>query len=144
MHTIAFRVEEEELDSGRQEVVNVYVDGVRLEELARRVEQPFADAEGKPELAGSYVGLARDVRWPSRHFLGEPVERWFYDGDTIVLGCSCGEPGCWPLTAHVEVAQDTVTWQTFRTGHRAWDLSALGPFVFDRGRYEAALRATSR
>jgi hypothetical protein len=144
VHRIDFRVEQEELDSGRHDVVNVYVDGSRLDELARRVEQPFADAEGTPRLAGAYVGLARDVRWPSRHFLGEPVEQWFFDGDTVVLGCACGEPGCWPLTARVEVTKDTVTWRGFRTGHRDWDLSALGPFAFERDQYESALRTTGR
>lgn len=117
-----------------------------LRDLARVVERPFAAAEGKPELAGSYAGLIADdrIRWPSRHFIGEPAEQWFYDGDTVLLGCVCGEAGCSPLTAHVLVRPTTVEWRDFRTGHRPWDLSALGPFEFDRSQYETALAETAR
>jgi hypothetical protein len=77
--------------------------------------------------------------------MGEPDEvefgDEFGDGETILLGCVCGEPSCWPLTAQVEVGDATVTWTGFRTGHRDWDLSGLGPFVFDRHQYETALVA---
>jgi hypothetical protein len=47
--------------------------------------------------------------------------------------------GCWPLTARVTVTDATVTWREFRTGHRDWDLSGVGPFIFDRHAYEATL-----
>lgn len=141
MLTIEFRVEPEELGVGVRDVLAVYVDGVRLQELVRPVERPFADREGKPDLAGRYAGLAdRAVRWPSPHFLGEPILSWFGDGDTVLLGCICGEAGCWPLTARVDVADRTVTWHSFRKGHRDWDLSALGTLTFDREQYERALR----
>jgi hypothetical protein len=76
---------------------------------------------------------------PAIHFLGEPVETRFGDGDTALLGCLCGDPGCWPLTARVTVSATTVTWRDFRTGHRDWDLSAVGPFTIDRHAYEPPL-----
>ena len=57
------------------------------------------------------------------------------------MGCVCGEWGCWPLAVRVEVTDVTVRWHDFRTGHRNWDLSELGPFVFERREYEAALEA---
>lgn len=137
VNRIEFRVQPEDLDSGPVDVLNLYVDGSRLPDLIRPYEQPFADAEGKPMLAGQYVGLIRRGL-TGRHFLDKPVQTWFGDGDTILLGCTCGEAGCWPLTAHVEVGP-RVVWRNFRTGHRKWDLAAFGPFEFDRSQYEAAL-----
>ena len=63
------------------------------------------------------------------------------DGAAVLLGCTCGEWGRWPLTADVVVTPHQVVWRRFRHGHRAWDLSALGPFVFDREDDERALAA---
>ena len=126
-------------------VVTIWINGRRLQDLARDVEQPFAAAEGKVQLAGDYAGLRPSVMAAgSKHFLGEPVEVWFEDGDTVLLGCTCGEPGCWPLTARIQVTDTTVTWNDFRNGHRPWDLSALGPFAFDRREYEDALARASQ
>jgi hypothetical protein len=48
--------------------------------------------------------------------------------------------GCWPLAAQILLTRDTVTWRDFRNGHRNWDLSAFGPFTFDRTRHEMALQ----
>jgi hypothetical protein len=74
-------------------------------------------------------------------YLNDQAQAWFHDGDSCLLGCVCGDTGCWPLTAKVAVAADQVGWAGFRTGHRAWDLSQLGPFTFSRAQYEAALAA---
>jgi len=41
----------------------------------------------------------------------------------------------------VEVSEAKVMWSQFRNGHRSWDLSALGRFMFDRRQYEWALDA---
>lgn len=141
---VEFRVVERLLADEPARVVGIWVDGVPLEEWARRVELPFAEAEGKPHLAGQYEGLAGDdLRWPDRHFLGEPRLSNFDDGDTVLLGCNCGDWGCWPLVADVGVSEHSVTWSRFRNGHRAvWDLKDLGPFIFTREQYEAALRLT--
>jgi hypothetical protein len=120
----------------------ILVNGRRLEALAREVELPFAKAEGSPDLAGDYSPLAlTDIRSDPSHFLGTPVATWFQESDTVLMGCPCGDWGCWPLTAKVEVVDGGVRWHTFRNGHRDWDLSALGPFDFDRAQYEAALTA---
>jgi hypothetical protein len=139
MNRIEFRVESEELGTGPADVLNLYVDGSRLQDLIRPYEQPFADAEGKPTLAGQYVGLI-ERGLSAKQFLNQPTQTWFGDGDTILLGCECGEAGCWPLTAHVEVGSHRVLWRHFRTGHRKWDLSAFGPFEFDRAKYDASLK----
>jgi hypothetical protein len=139
MREIEFRIETEELGEDLDEVVGIYVDGIRLQELVRVVELPFAEDEGHPDLAGGYVGLliGRDLRWPRRHFLGEPVMA--LKGRTYLLGCVCGFAECWPLVARVTVTDTTVTWSDWMNGYRDWDLSALGDFVFDRGSYEEAL-----
>lgn len=124
--------------------VEPVINDVALADLARAVELPSAEEAGQARLAGSYGGLDVQYLWPSRHFLGEPIEEWFGDGDTILLGCVCGEAGCWPLTARVDVDESTVHWSEFRMGHRDWDLSDLGPFVFDRDQYELALGRPAR
>lgn len=120
--------------------VRIEIDGRALQEWARDVELPFATAEGNAGIAGSYEGLSPDqLNGDRTHFLGTPFATWFDDGDTVLLGCECGEWGCWPLTATISVGDSTVVWDNFRTGHRDWDLRDLGPFSFDRVEYEKAL-----
>lgn len=126
-----------------REAILPFVGGVPLPDLLGRIERTSAVREGKPELAGSYAGLIDEsVRWPGRHYLGEPVLTWFGDGDTVLLGCECGEWGCWPFTAMVTVDRDAVVWSGYRNGHRDWDYSELWDLVFERTQYEEAVRAT--
>lgn len=138
MDSIEFRVTDQEYGTGRHRGVLPVIDGVSLVVLARRVEEPAADAEGHPDLAGSYAPLVSEGL-PREHFLGRPYLSWFDDGDTVLLGCTCGDWGCWPLTAMVRVDARFVHWSHFRTGHRDWDLGDLGPFRFERRAYERAL-----
>ncbi|HST64214.1 MAG TPA: hypothetical protein VLM05_03405 [Mycobacteriales bacterium] len=139
MAAIEFRLRTEALGIGDVTTVTPYVDGVSLVELARRVESGPARADRQPDLAGAYAGLVvGDARWQDWYSGADP-QVWFGDGDSCLLGCTCGETGCWPLTATVTVGPDTVVWDHFRTGHRRWDLAALGPFTFSRAAYDAAL-----
>lgn len=141
MSRVRFRLAVEELGMGELWTVTPVVDGVSLVELARRQELAPAKAAREEDMAGAYAGLAigrgRSDAWRA-WFLGGGMS-FFGDGDTCLLGCRCGDVRCWPLTAHVELTKATVTWRDFRTGHRAWDLSRLGPFVFARNAYERAL-----
>lgn len=74
------------------------------------------------------------------HFLGENEKQWPHPGSAWVLGCSCGEVGCWPLEVKVDLTSDTVTWTRFRQEHRPeWDYCGLGPFRFERQAYEDAV-----
>jgi hypothetical protein len=116
--------------------IGITVNGRPLADLAADVERAF-----DPSLAGAYGGLPPYVVGSVHHYLGRPRATWFGDGDTVLLGCDCGEWGCWPLTAEVVVMHDTVRWSRFRTGHRDWDLSELGPFEFVRDDYVRALFA---
>jgi hypothetical protein len=128
------------------EVVEIEVNGRPLAEVVGEVERPFAEAEGHPSIAGSYLGL---VRWqlagtPSEHFMGTP-DSHLHCGPkhkTVLLGCVCGEPGCWPLMARIEVEPTTVAWGDFEQPHRAdrWSHGELR-FEFERRSYESALAA---
>lgn len=63
---------------------------------------------------------------------------------TPVLGCECGEWGCWPLMASITLTPDRVTWDSFEQPHRTTrDYSGFGPFHFDRHQYEDAVKALS-
>ncbi|MCF6378994.1 hypothetical protein L2K70_15360 [Nocardioides KLBMP 9356] len=114
--------------------IEIRVNGRPLQEHAADIERDY-----DPSLAGSYAGLSPHVVGSIHHYLGRPRASWFQDGDTVLLGCDCGEWGCWPLTAVVVVMRDTVRWSGFRTGHRDWDLGDLGPFEFARHEYVRAL-----
>lgn len=140
MDVIEFRVDR---SGGRRKQnygISILVNSLPLEDLAREIELPFAEAEGHPKLAGDYLGLSwGDIGEDPGHFLGSPTAVWFEDGDTVLMGCPCGEWGCWPLSADISIEDASVTWAHFRNGHRDWDLTGLGPFTFDRSQYESAL-----
>jgi len=141
MDRIQFLVSVETRGTDSLRTVEPVVNGIPLRELAAAAEAAAAASDGRPELAGAYAGLhdGDELKWPSKHFLGRPELQWFEDGDTVLLGCTCGEWGCWPLTAQVGIDDAAVSWSGFRNGHRDWDLSGLGPFAFERAQYEAAL-----
>ena len=128
---------------GIVDAVEVIVDGRNLVDLAREVELPFAARDRNHQLAGDYVGLPPEAVYaPSRRLLGEPEDSWDdWEGRISLLGCGCGNVGCWPLQARITVGVDAVVWDDFVQPHRRrWKHRTLGPFAFDRGEYEAALR----
>ncbi|MEU7187498.1 hypothetical protein [Streptomyces sp. NPDC045470] len=116
------------------------IDGMPLTDLIDRFEtgagmQPAGDAYGGifPQLFP--YGPMED------HFHGRSADTW---GMTLLLGCECGEPGCWPLTARITVTGDLVIWDSFEQSHRPErDYTAFGPFRFDRNRYRDAVQALS-
>ena len=116
-------------EDGGTELVPL-VNGVSLVELVARYER----GEGlKP--AGGYAGL----------MLGPAARRAYLPGTSYaLLGCDCGDMGCWPLRAEIHADADTVTWDSFHQPHRPdWDYSGFGPFVFDRAQYDEALLVLS-
>lgn len=132
-------------EAGGRGALSVFVDGHDLSQLVGEHEQPYADAEGHPDLAGSYGGLdpRRFDQSVSDHFLGRtgsdlgcgPSDK------TVLLGCICGEPGCWPLMARIEAGEAEVVWRDFEQPHRRsrWSYDDFGPFRFDRVDYDDAL-----
>jgi hypothetical protein len=128
--------------------VRITINNRDLREIIRLVELPFATQEGSPDLAGAYVGLPPDVVFqPSRHLLGKPDPLYCEDRSRVhVLGCECGEPGCWPLSVRIDIRDDLVVWQEFQQPHRgpqsragSWRFDSLAAFRFERGQYEQAL-----
>ncbi|WP_158842969.1 hypothetical protein [Saccharothrix deserti] len=127
-------------DLGVREVVP-RVDGVPLTELIDRFEanagmQPSGDAYGGLIPQYFRFGPMED------HFHGRPTNAM--GPKTPLLGCECGEWGCWPLMARVSVTPDLVTWDSFEQPHRTTrDYSGFGPFRFGRQQYDDALRELS-
>ena len=131
MDSIDFFVDQE-YEPGTAGAIVPVINGVRLDELVTR----FESESGFDDPAGGYGGLIRQDYEP-----GTTEEHFLSDGEVAVLGCECGEWGCWPLLVEIETDGDAVTWQKFRQPHREKrDYSAFGPFVFDSGEYQLAVR----
>jgi hypothetical protein len=129
---------------GLVDAVNVFINGRNLVDVLREVELPFRAREGKPDLAGSYVGLPlEDILLPAPRLLGEPAtyyDHGYPEGKIAVLGCVCDEVGCWPFLVKITLRDDVVIWDDFEQPHRrAWRYDELRPFVFDRTQYLSAL-----
>ena len=79
-----------------------------------------------------------------RYFLGH-FEKGSYFARlerVYVLGCQCGEVGCWPLLARIRVGDASVMWDSFQQPHRKErDYSDFGPIVFDAQQYREAVSA---
>lgn len=153
MNTIAFRLQPRK-DRPEAQCVHILVDGRDLLQWLAAIELPSATAEGHPEIAGAYDGLAADARVlpPSEHFLGRGVrEMYSAHGKVQLLGCECGESGCWPFLARVVADEERVSWSDFEQPHRSgrgaasrWNYGQLGPFEFSRREYDEALAALGR
>lgn len=153
MNEIRFTIEPAPVDVPDARMVSILIDGEQLEALVERHELPIATAEGKPSLAGTYIGLdVNTVAPPSRHFLGAPSWEIYRYGERLqVLGCECGDPGCWPLVCRIQLRNDQIEWSDFcqaqRSGHNSlpeWSYADFGPFVFNREAYERALQEITR
>ncbi|MGW6726046.1 hypothetical protein ACWF9G_09095 [Nocardia sp. NPDC055029] len=60
---------------------------------------------------------------------------------TLVLACSCGELGCWPLLTRISLTGDLVVWDCFEQPYRTTrNYTAFGPFLFDRNQYDKAVQ----
>jgi hypothetical protein len=143
---VAFR----KLSAPDSQTVEILVDGTPLVDLVRKAESESAAEEGHPNLAGKYAGLPWETL-ATNLLLGEATGVWSVlegnqsPGRAPLLLCECGEPGCWPLIASIDVTPDRVTWRNFRQPYRPkWDHSNLGPFSFDRAQYLAALEEARR
>jgi len=115
------------------------VDGVPLTEIVARFETGFEDGP-----AGGYGGIVpQHFRFGDllKYFLGLEDKQWPATGEAWLLGCECGDVGCWPLSARIAVTDAAVVWSGFSQPHQLQrDYSSFGPFEFDRAQYEAAVR----
>jgi hypothetical protein len=117
------------------------VNGTALTDLVSAFE-----GEHGYEPVGGYGGLIPEFfKYGSldRYFMGEfePDSYWTRLGGLYVLGCDCGEVGCWPLLCQVSREGNAVVWDQFRQPHRKdRDYSQFGPFVFDAVQYLVAVK----
>lgn len=118
------------------------VDGISLPEIVTAFER-----EQHFDPAGGYGGLIPE--WfkygaLDRYLLGD-FERDSYFARmnrVYLLGCQCGEVGCWPLLARIRAEGESVLWDSFEHPHRKErDYSGFGPFVFDSEQYRVAVAA---
>lgn len=125
------------------EVVDIYINNRNLLDILKKVELPYALAEGKDAviIAGNYEGLpAEDIFYPSRHIWGEalPIHE-YVEGKISLLDCNCGCYGCWPFQVKISLHDDRVIWSDFEQPHRSlenWTYKELSPFIFDIKQYE--------
>jgi hypothetical protein len=117
-----------------------YVDNVSLVDLISGYER----AAGY-DVPGTYAGIVLDhftFGDLTAYLAGEPHCAYRAKRGVIaLLGCDCGEVGCWPLEARVLVDGGLVTWRGFAQPFRPErDYGTFGPFVFRRSQYERASR----
>jgi hypothetical protein len=117
-----------------------YVDNISMVDLVRGYEL----AAGY-DVPGTYAGIVLDhvdVGDLTSYLAGEPQSAyWAKPGVIALLGCDCGEVGCWPLEARVLRQDGLVTWHSFLQPFRSdRDYRAFGPFVFQRVQYERAVK----
>jgi hypothetical protein len=117
-----------------------YVDDVSLVDLVSGYEHA-----ARYDVAGEYAGLVPDhfnFGDLASYLTGQPDSSyWARRGAVALLGCECGEVGCWPLEAEVLTSEDVVTWRGFRQPYRPTrDYGSFGPFVFRRSHYERSIR----
>ena len=124
-------------------VVNVYVNNKNLKDILKEYENQF-----DKESAGKYEGIRLlyfdDV---IKHFTGNIKESILnFSGKSQLLGCPCGEPGCWPFFANIKIDKNKIIWNGFEQPHRKinspggyWDYCNLKAFEFDKNDYESKL-----
>lgn len=107
------------------------IDDHNFIELVRQYE-----ASERYSPSGSYGGLIPEFfRYGEldEYLLGKTEDNGYWSelGGIYILGCECGEVGCWPLVCKVDVEGDEVIWDSFSQPHRpSWRYEGFGPFRF--------------
>ena len=113
MRLIHFKIEASQEEEHK--ALNIYIDNENIIEHIKRYEKQF-----EPQIAGGYEGLNINfLQNIDEHLLGELNENdlFNYDGKTQILGCNCGEPGCWPLLVKIMVNDEIIVWSEFTQPH---------------------------
>ncbi|MET0335773.1 MAG: hypothetical protein ABW190_16010 [Rhizobacter sp.] len=145
MNRLSLRLVDAELEGGEScRAIQISIDGTDLIDLAREAEHPFALREGHPTLAGAYAW----VTLSPEALLALQGKEDGWNGKASLLQCTCGSEGCWPLLARVSLGESEVVWSEFEQPHRGtesagghWVHDTLGPFTFERSRYDEEMRA---
>ena len=140
MDVVTFSVEAFDNRHASVLAVSPLVNDLRLTYLIAEYEKVR-----KYEPAGGYGAIIPkwfDYRPLDRYFLGEHERDgyWSKRGGIYLLGCQCGEVGCWPLLCHIRNEGARVIWEGFQQPHRKErDYSRFGPFVFEVAQNRSAL-----
>src|SRR5215472_4266512 len=117
----------------------IIVPNINAVSLTDLVEEFERQEQFDPPLGG-YAGLIPEYfnfGRLDRYFLNEfEPDSYFTKYPVYLLGCKCGEVGCWPLTCQIKIDPETVTWHRFmQPDRRERDYSQFGPFVVDGEQY---------
>jgi hypothetical protein len=128
MDTIEFVIAPQEFPDRTYQSVEPVINGLSLVEIV-------SDAGG-----GDYYAIPDydPVEMPAPYGRPGPGA----EGTWTLLGCGCGDAGCDWVRATVEIADGEVRWTRIHTVDTMMGGGTLdvGPFVFDEGQYESALR----
>jgi hypothetical protein len=96
--TVSFVIEPLSNDEPVPSILPV-VDGVRLTDLIAEFERArhYEPTGGYAGLVPSFFRLGR----LDEYFMGVNAEPVVAGGRYYLLGCECGEAGCWPLEARI-------------------------------------------
>ena len=126
--------------SGGQCRVVPVIDGTPLTELISTFEHEHGF---QPENGyGGLIPQNYDYGPLDRYLMGDfdPDSHWLNLSGVWLVGCECGEVGCWPLQGRIRSDGQTVTWDSFKQPHRPdRDYSQFGPFSFVQDQYKAAV-----
>lgn len=110
-------------------VVEIYIDGVEITEIFRKIEVPYCEQEGHPNLAGDYGHM------PVKELYEDLSEATIEGSYSNKLGVypvccgGCGEPGCWSVTFRVRESDEFVWWYGFEHEHRNWEYNLEFKFL---------------
>lgn len=110
-------------------VVEIYIDGIEIAEIFRKIEIPYCEAEGHPDMAGDYGHM------PAKELYEDLMEATVIGSFSHELGVyplccgSCGEPGCWSVTFRVREDDKYVWWYGFEHEHRDWEYNLEFKFL---------------
>ena len=114
------------------DIVRVIINGTTLIDMLRKFEIQF-----DPSLAGQYDYVEKIDFLKNAYVTSE-------EDDMLLVGCNCGEVGCWPMVAKVTQVEDVVMWSQFQQPYRKkWTYSKFGPFEFDANQYRKELNKIS-
>lgn len=150
-YEVGFQVEAIPFHRDLVDVVTVYVDGLLLQDHMHAVESADESPPGETPaaVAEDATGLALPelVVRPGLHFFGHGTPGQEERRDTLdVLQAGRESPLAGRVRVRIEVRRDAVIWHGMHTEYNdeEFRLDRLGPFTFDRDRYEQALQQADR
>jgi hypothetical protein len=137
-HQLSFHIA---VRNGGATTVTPCIDGAALSDLVTAYETQ----RGYDDPAGGYGGIVPEyMRYGpiDDYFLGRGLSPCRNeDGAQYLLGCQCGEVGCWPLMGRIVALAGVYEWRDLHNPCRdARDYSGLGPYRFEAAAYEQAAR----